>query len=220
MDTRTPINLDLYLVTDRKLSLGMPLHKVVEKAVKGGVTIVQLREKYLNTNNFIEEALEIKKILDFHGVPLVINDRTDIALAVGASGVHLGRNDMPCHLARKLMGPDKIIGLSVETFEQAEEANQHDVDYIAISPVFVTATKKELTNGLGIDGVKKISEISRHPAVAIGSIKMYNAAKVIQAGADGIAVVSAICSARDPEKAARKLIEEVRKGKNKTPCFM
>jgi thiamine-phosphate pyrophosphorylase len=145
---------------------------------------------------------------------LLINDRIDVALAVDADGVHLGQNDMPYHIARQILGPDKIIGWSVESYEQAEEANDFDVDYIAISPVFVTATKRELTNELGIEGVKKISEISRHPAVAIGSIKEHNAAEIVEAGADGIAVVSGICSADQPKEAAENLLREVHKGKN------
>ncbi len=207
------LNLDLYLVTDRGLSLGRPLTRVVEEAVKGGVTMVQLREKEMETRDFVEEAMLIKKLLRPFGVPLLINDRIDVALAVDADGVHLGQNDMPYHLARQILGENKIIGWSVESYEQARKANDFNVDYIAISPVFVTPTKKELRKELGTEGVKKISEISRHPAVAIGSIKEHNAAEIIKAGADGVAVVSGICSAEEPKEAAKKLLQEVHKGK-------
>ncbi len=208
----------LYLVTDRQLSLGRPLAEIVEKGVKGGVTIVQVREKDLPARSFIEEVLKVKEVLDRYGVPLIINDRTDIALAVDADGVHLGQSDMPCRIARRLLGPGKIIGLSVENMAQAREANEEDIDYIAISPVYTTSTKSELTRGLGIEGLKKISAVSRHPAVAIGSIGKNNAAAIIRAGASGIAVVSAICSSPDPERAAAELLKEAIKGRDlKTP---
>jgi thiamine-phosphate pyrophosphorylase len=208
------INLDLYLVTDRDLSMGRSLDWVVEKAVKGGVTIVQLREKDLETRDFIEEAQRIQKILKPYNIPLLINDRVDVALAIGADGVHLGQSDMPYHMARKILGNEAIIGLSVESIEQAKEANLYDVDYIAISPVFTTPTKEELTQELGIEGVKEITRLSKHPAVGIGSIKAHNAQDIIQAGADGVAVVSGICSADDPEKAASELREKVQQGKS------
>lgn len=209
-----PLNLDLYLVTDRDLSKGRSLDWVVEKAAKGGTTVVQLREKDMETKDFIEEAKRIQKILKPYKIPLIINDRVDVALAIGADGVHLGQTDMPYLMARKILGNDAIIGLSVESFEQAEEANRYDVDYIAISPVFTTPTKEELTQELGITGVQKITEISKHPSVAIGSIKPHNAEAIIKAGADGVAVVSAICSAEDPEKAASELRTKVQKAKS------
>jgi len=209
-----PINLDLYLVTDRDLSKGRSLDWVVEKATKGGVTVVQLREKDMETKDFIEEAKRIKKILEPYNIPLIINDRVDVALAIGADGVHLGQTDMPYPMARKILGNEAIIGLSVESIEQAEEANQFDVDYIAISPVFTTPTKEELTQELGISGVQKITGISKHPSVGIGSIKPHNAESIIKAGADGIAVVSAICSAENPEEAASELIAKVQKAKS------
>jgi thiamine-phosphate pyrophosphorylase len=208
------LNIDLYLVTDRGLSLDRPLDWVVEKAVKGGTTIVQLREKDIETRDFIELAKKLKPILKRYNVPLLINDRIDIALATDADGVHLGQSDMPYQEARRLLGKDAIIGLSVESIEQAKEANEFEVDYVAISPVYTTPTKKELTQDLGLEGVKKISEISRHPSVGIGSIKKHNAGDVIKAGADGIAVVSGICSADDPQKAAEELLYEVHKAKN------
>ncbi len=213
MNPRLLLDPLLYLVTDRKLSHGRPLTEIVEKAVAGGVTVVQLREKDMSTRAFIEEALAVKMVLDIHGVPLLINDRTDVALAVDAAGVHLGQEDMPCGIARRVLGADKIIGLSVENVQQAEEANSKDIDYIAVSPVFSTSTKKELTKGLGIEGVKKIASLSKHPAVAIGSIKENNAAAIMQAGASGIAVVSAICSSPDPEMAAAGLLREALKGR-------
>lgn len=213
MTNTKKFDLSVYLVTDRDLSLGRSLAWVVEQAVKGGTTIVQLREKDMDTKDFIDEALHIKKLLKSYGVPLLINDRVDVAQAVEADGVHLGQKDMPYKMARKILGKDTIIGLSVETFEQAEEAEKLDVDYIGISPVYTTPTKEELTKELGLEGVRRISEICRHPSVGIGSIKAHNAGDVIEAGADGVAVVSGICSAEDPEKAASELREVVENAK-------
>jgi len=201
--------LDVYLVTDRDLSKGRSLEWVVEEALKGGTDIVQLREKYMETVDFLEEARRIKAITDRYGKVLLINDRIDVALAIGADGVHIGQSDIPYHDARRLLGPDAIIGLSVETYEQAREANDFDVDYIAISPVYRTPTKEELTEELGLEGVKKITEICRHRAVGIGSIKAHNAGDVIRAGVEGVAVVSGICSADDPQAAARELKQKV-----------
>lgn len=204
----------LYLVTDRDLSLGRSLEWVVEKAVKGGTTLVQLREKDMETRPFIQSAISIKKILDPYHIPLLINDRVDVALAAGADGVHLGRHDMPYAMARNILGKNAIIGLSVETFQQAEQVSRLDADYIAISPVYTTPTKKELTQQLGLEGVRHITGICPQPAVGIGSIKPHNAAAVIRAGANGIAVVSGICSANDPEKAAQELRQVVENAKD------
>ena len=204
---RNEFDLSLYLVTDRGLSLGRSLKEVLEMALKGGVTMVQIREKEASTREFIGEVLNIKVLLKRYNVPLIINDRVDVALATDADGVHLGQNDMPWRMARRLLGPDKIIGLSVESADQIEEANAADIDYIGISPVFATPTKKELTKGLGLNGTAHITKLSRHPAVAIGGINQENAREVLQTGVDGISVVSAICSAPDPEKASRELLE-------------
>lgn len=177
--------------------------------------MVQLREKDCGTKEFLELALAVKSCLAGSGVPLIINDRLDIALACDADGVHLGQSDMPCVIARRLLGKDKIIGLSVENIRDVEEANGMDVDYVGISPVFSTATKSDTAPALGLEGVREISLLSRHPAVGIGGLNAGNAADVIRAGADGISVVSAIMSAADPYAAAaglRKTIENSRAG--------
>lgn len=206
---RAKFDLRLYLVTDRELALGRPLTDVVEKALKGGVTMVQLREKKATTRRFLQEVMDVKKILQPYNIPLIVNDRVDIALATDADGVHLGQSDMPWQMARKILGPEKIIGLSIESIEQLEEANSADIDYIGISPVFTTPTKKELEKGLGIPGTREIASQSRHPAVAIGGINIENVKDVMATGVDGISVVSAICSASDPEASARDLLERI-----------
>ncbi|MDR2084586.1 MAG: thiamine phosphate synthase [Bacteroidales bacterium] len=199
------LDLSLYLVTDRKLSLNRPLEWVVEEAVRGGVTVVQLREKDCDTREFVNLAIKLKQILSLYHVPLLINDRIDIALAADADGVHIGQSDMPYHLARKILGYNKVIGLSIENFEEAEEANKLDVDYIAVSPVFSTHTKTNTKIEFGFEGVKKVVEISKHPVIGIGNINVTNIQKIMQMGADGVAVVSAIMSATNIEEAARIL---------------
>lgn len=213
--TMKTFKLDVYLVTDRDLSKGRSLEWVVEEALKGGADIVQLREKDMDTADFVQEARRIKKLTNRYGKILLINDRIDVAMAVGADGVHIGQKDIPYTDARRLLGPEAIIGLSVESLEQADEANAYDVDYIAISPVYRTPTKEELINELGLDGVRAITRISRHKAVGIGSIKAHNAAEVIRYGANGVAVVSGICGADDPRIATQELKEIVEKAKNK-----
>jgi thiamine-phosphate pyrophosphorylase len=195
----------VYLVTDRTSLSGKSLDDVILLAVKGGAAMVQLREKDVSTRFFIEEARRIKKILAPYTVPLIINDRVDVALAVGADGVHIGQEDMPYPLARKLLGPGAIIGLSVETPEQVEAAEAFDVAYLGVSAIFVTPTKTNTQQHWGLDGLRKVRAMTHHPLVAIGGINASNAAEVMQAGADSLAVVSAICSAPDPQQAAEHL---------------
>jgi thiamine-phosphate pyrophosphorylase len=195
----------LYLVTDRGLCGQISIEDVVLLAVKGGVACVQLREKQISTRRFIEEARSIKKLLEPYKIPLIINDRVDVALACGADGVHIGQDDMPYTEARLLMGKKAIIGLSVETWEDVEESRKLDVDYIGVSPVFATPTKTDTKGAWGLDGLAKIKAVSCHPIVAIGGINEANAADVVTAGADCLAIVSAICAALDPEAAARKI---------------
>jgi len=195
----------LYLVTDRDLSLGRPLEEVVLQAVKGGVSIVQLREKRASTRFFVEQAERLKRLLTPYGVPLIINDRVDVALAVEADGVHIGQEDMPYPIARRLLGKRAIIGLSVETVEQVLEAEGYDVDYLGVSPIFETPTKTDTRGSWGLEGLAQVRKLSRHRLVAIGGLNAANAESVIRAGADSIAVVSAICSATEPQRAAEVL---------------
>ena len=197
--------LKLYLVTDRGLSLGRPLEEIVSEAVAGGVTMVQLREKDAATGEFVELGRRLMSLLKPLGVPLIINDRVDVALAVDADGVHIGQSDMSYADARRLLGPEKIIGLSVENFEDLESANKLDVDYIGISPVYGTQTKTDTAEPFGLEGLRKAVEMSVHPTVAIGGMNVATVGEVIAAGTDGVAVVSAICSAESPRDAAAEL---------------
>lgn len=198
-------DLSLYLVTDRGLSKGRSHEYIVEEAVKGGVSLVQLREKDISSKEFYQLALSLKKCLSNFNIPLIINDRLDIALAVDADGLHIGQSDLPYNIARKLMGEDKIIGLSVETIEQAHEANELDVGYIGLSPVFSTLTKSDINTPLGLDGVKEIVGFTKHKTVAIGGINVENAGDILRSGANGVAVVSAIVSHENPQQASREL---------------
>ena len=208
----SPEALRLYLVTDRPLALGRDIEWVVSEAVRGGVTMVQLREKDIDTREFIELGQKLVSLLRPLGIPLLINDRVDVALAVGADGVHIGQSDMPYDMARRLLGPEAIIGLSVENFDDIREANRIDVDYVGISPVYLTTTKTDTAAAFGQDGVRKATALSVHPSVGIGGMNMKSAAETVSNGADGIAVVSAIMSADSPADASKALLAEVLRG--------
>lgn len=195
----------VYLVTDRGLCRNRSLTDVVLQALRGGAACVQLREKELSTREFVEEAIAVKKLLLPYRVPLIINDRIDVALACGADGIHIGQDDMPYPAARQLLGPGAIIGLSVETWEDVETSQALDVNYIGVSPVFATPTKTDTKEPWGLEGLRKIKAFSRHPLVAIGGINETNAKAVVEAGAYCLAVVSAICSADNPADAAARI---------------
>jgi thiamine-phosphate pyrophosphorylase len=209
---RDGIDYGLYLVTDRDLCLGRPLLDVVAQAVAGGVSVVQLREKNTGTREFVDLGRALLALLAPLGVPLIINDRLDVALAIGAQGAHVGQSDMPVAEARRLLGPQAILGLSVETMDQLREAENLPpglVDYYGLSPIFQTATKTDTGPGWGLAGLgqarAEVEAGSKRPLVAIGGIGPANAASVLRCGAQGLAVVSAICSAPDPKAASREL---------------
>jgi thiamine-phosphate pyrophosphorylase len=211
--SKSKIDLSLYLVTDRGLSLGRTTLQIIRAAVAGGVTMVQLREKEATTRKFYEEGLKIREFLGEHTIPLIINDRLDIALALDADGVHMGQDDMPVAAARRILGDDKIIGASVFNAAEAREAEAAGADYLGLSPIFITSTKPDLTAQIGIDGITPIRHAVRIPLVGVGSMNAGNAFEAVRAGLDGVAVVSAICSHRDPEGAARAIKAEVIRAK-------
>ncbi len=203
--------LRLHLVTDSALCGERGLLAVVEAAVRGGVSCVQLREKTLGTRAFVERARQLKARLQAHGVPLIINDRVDVALACGADGVHVGQGDMAPADVRRLL-PGALIGLSIETLEQLERAELEAVDYYGISPVFSTATKTDAAAAVGLEGLRVMRAHTRRPLVAIGGIAPGNAQAVMAAGADGLAVVSALCMAPDPAEVARCFARQLHAG--------
>jgi thiamine-phosphate pyrophosphorylase len=213
MYERQKIDYSLYLVTDRALSLGRSNLEVIEAAVSGGVTLVQLREKEASTQDFYQEGLNIKDYLEAARIPLIINDRIDVALALDADGVHLGQEDMPVDVARKILGPCKIIGASAFTTQEAVAAESMGADYLGLSPIFVTTTKPELVAEIGLEGISSLKQAVKIPIVGIGSMHQSNAYEAVRAGLDGVAVVSAICSQEDPKAAAAAIKAEVMRAK-------
>lgn len=200
------IDYSLMFVTDERIREDADFLTILEASLKGGASIVQLREKKRNTKEVYKRALAAKKCCAQYAVPLIINDRVDIALAVDADGVHLGQKDLPVAIARRLLGAHKIIGWSVSNEVQAIEANQLAINYIGLSPIFNTTTKtKDLDPPLGIEGLKRLKAISNNPIICIGGIQQKNVASIIANGSDGVAVVSAISQANDPLQATKQL---------------
>ena len=196
----------LCLVTDRDLARGRPLVEIVSRAVMGGVTMVQLREKSATTRAFIEEARALKAVLAGKGVPLIVNDRLDIALAVGADGVHVGQHDMPVEAVRSLVGPGKIVGLSITDEAQISRPDAAAADYLGIGPIHPQKTKPDASAPLGLGGFARLRKLTQKPVLAIGGVKANDVPMLAEEGADGVAVVSAIMAAEDPEAAARAFI--------------
>jgi thiamine-phosphate pyrophosphorylase len=198
-------DLLLYLCTDRILSKGRPITEAVEAAIAGGVTMVQIREKQAETREFFTIALEVQAVTRRHKIPLVVNDRVDIALAIGAEGLHLGQSDIPIAVARRLVGKNMFIGVSTGTVEEAAAAEKDGADYLGVGAVFPTGSKADAGEAIGLKGLAEIRGAVKIPLVAIGGIGEANAADVIRAGADGVAVISAILSRPDIRAAAEKL---------------
>ncbi|NIQ05186.1 MAG: thiamine phosphate synthase [Candidatus Korarchaeota archaeon] len=202
--------LDVYPITDDRFGW---MHVQIAKAViNAGVEILQFREKKKGLRECITVATALRKLTRKKGVTFIVNDRVDLAQAVDADGVHLGQNDMPLHIARKILGEDKIIGISAETIEQAKKGAMK-ADYLGVGPIFPTSTKKGVGPALGLDSLKKISEAVNIPVVGIGGITLNNVREVIENGAEGIAVISAIAEKKNPYKVTVELLEKVRKAK-------
>lgn len=200
----------LYFVTPE---IGDDVHQwesTIIEAVKGGVNIIQVRDKRNSSKRVISAIKRIRPLLCQAKVPLLINDRVDIAVVVQADGVHLGQSDLTVSEARSILGHEAIIGLSVETIEQAREAEQENVHYLAASPVFASKTKLDCHFHWGIDGLKQLCAISSHPIIAIGGIHKANMEQVLAHKVAGIAVVSAISSAPCPQTATKELLNKIR----------
>lgn len=206
-------DLSLYLVTDPDAGKERTVQEVVEKAISGGVTMVQMREKEGDTGQLLEKAKKLKEILAENGIPFIIDDRIDIMLAVDADGVHVGQSDMPCVIARKLIGKDKILGISVHTVEEAMKAEKEGADYLGVGAIFSTKTKKD-ADAVSLETLKKIVESASIPVVAIGGIQAKNVMRLQGSGIHGIAVVSAIMKAEDPmenAKVLKEIVKEIKK---------
>ena len=199
-------NLHLYLVTDEAAKCRHSLLETVQRAVDGGVTIVQYRSTNPDAGTCYREALPIRDFLASHGVPFIVNNRIDLALALDADGVHIGQRDLPVPAVRAMIGPDRILGLSVSNADQLRAVDAALVDYLGMGPVFPTISKLNAPPVLGVDGFAALASQSPLPVVAIGGLDVERARLVRATGAaSGIAVVSAICGAEDPEAAARAL---------------
>ncbi|MEW6547253.1 MAG: thiamine phosphate synthase [Bacillota bacterium] len=210
---RKHFDLSLYLVTDRQLARGRPLEEVVRAAIAGGVTAIQLREKDVTTRDYVALAQALRAITREAGVIFIVNDRLDVALAADADGVHVGQDDMPAALARRLLGPDKILGVTAANEAQARQAQADGADYLGCNAVFATPTKTDTGPPLGLDGLRRLVASVSIPVVAIGGINADNASGVMACGVAGIAVVSAIMAAPDVTAAARELRAIVSAGK-------
>jgi thiamine-phosphate pyrophosphorylase len=205
MTRRRPLDPRLYLVAGTDAVGGRDLLDLVSAAVAGGVTCVQLREKAMAEAEFIRLARALKARLAPLDVPLIINDSLTVALAAGADGLHLGQDDLPAKEARAALGPERILGLSAGNLTEARRVDAALVDYVGVGPVFPTGTKADAGAAIGLDGVAALRAYFTLPLVAIGGIQESNAADVARCGVEGLAVVSAICGAQDPEAAARGL---------------
>lgn len=201
---KSKIDYSLYLCTDRSLMTAPTLEQAVNDAIKGGCTVVQLREKHATSREFYQLALSLKRITGYYGIPLIINDRLDIAAAVNAEGVHLGQKDLPADIARAVLGEEKIIGVSANNLQAAINAELDGADYIGVGAVFQTSTKTD-TKPVTIDKLKEIRSAVKIPMVAIGGIKRSNISQLNGTGIHGVAVVSAVIGSKNITAAAREL---------------
>ncbi|WP_295599905.1 thiamine phosphate synthase [uncultured Methanobrevibacter sp.] len=199
------LDLSLYLVTDKSDDVEKFL-KTIEEAIQGGVSVVQIREKTADTLDFYNLALKVKEITTRYNVPLIINDRVDVALAIDADGVHVGQSDMPCDVTRKLVGDDKIVGVSAATIEEAQKAERDGADYIGTGAVFPTSTKDDAPS-ITKKELKEVVDSIDIPVVAIGGITLDNASELTNTGIAGLSVVSAIMSSDNPKESSKKLLK-------------
>ncbi|MFO7917205.1 MAG: thiamine phosphate synthase [Anaerolineae bacterium] len=210
------VDWSVYVITDRRAAGDRSTIRVIEAAIAGGASVVQMREKEGTTRELIALGRGLHKVTRKVRVPLIVNDRLDIALALDAEGVHVGQEDMPAPMARRLLGPERILGVSAGTVEEARRAERDGATYLGVGDVYGTPSKENAGTPIGIEGLREIAEGVSIPVVGIGGITADNAAAVIEAGAAGVAVISAVVAAQDPRAAARRLKEIVRQAKQHT----
>jgi thiamine-phosphate pyrophosphorylase len=203
------MDCSLYVITDRRLARGRSHLEVARSAIQGGATVVQLRDKEATTRELVETGRLLRALTRKLGATLIVNDRADVALAVEADGVHLGVDDLPVPIARRLMGPQAIIGFSPETVEGARQAEADGADYLGVGAVFGTGTKPDAGSPIGLEGLREMVQAVSIPVVAIGGITAANAARCIRAGAAGVAVIGTVVGAENIEAAARRLRERI-----------
>jgi thiamine-phosphate pyrophosphorylase len=209
----------LYVITGNAFLNGRSLEEVIRKVISGGADCIQLREKDVSTRELLEMGSVLRRITRENGVPFIVNDRLDIALAVEADGVHLGQDDLPIEAARKIMGPHKIIGISTHDVKEAVAAERAGADYIGLGPVKATQTKLDAEPAIGVEGIREVRRHVSLPIVAIGGIKQGDVADIIRAGATGVAVISAVIGADDVFRASfdmRKEVDRIRREHNGT----
>ncbi|KYH30610.1 thiamine-phosphate synthase [Clostridium tepidiprofundi DSM 19306] len=208
MNVKTKVDYSLYLVTDREILGERDLIKSIEDAILGGATLIQLREKNISTLNFYKIALKVKELTTRNNIPLIINDRLDIVLAVDAEGLHIGQDDMPLEIARNILGEDKIIGLSTSTLDEAIEAEKNGADYIGVGAMFPTSTKQD-AKSVTLDELRTIKEAVNIPVVGIGGINKSNILSLMETGVDGAAIISAILGEKNIRQTCKDFKEMI-----------
>lgn len=199
------VDYSLYVITDQRTAGGRSLVEVVQVAIRGGATVIQLREKEASTRKMLSLGRQLQELTRRVGLPLIVDDRVDLALALQAEGVHLGQDDMPAEVARKLIGPDRILGVSARSVAEAKEAEAAGADYLGVGDIFGTPSKLDAGAPIGLERFAEIVRSVSIPVVGIGGVTLENAPLVMQSGAAGVAVISAVIGAPDPEAAARRL---------------
>lgn len=200
---------DLYVITDSKLSQGRSHEEVVRRAIAGGASVIQLRDKEASTRKLVEIGARLRALTREAGATFTVNDRLDVALAVGADGVHLGQEDMPARLARQLLGQGQILGVSATSLAEALQAEADGADYLGVGPIFPTATKPDAAPAMGLEALAEVVRQVSIPVVAIGGITSENVEGVVSTGVEGVAVVSAVVSAPDIQAAAQELLAKI-----------
>lgn len=216
VQTSRPIDLRVYLITDAQQCEGLGIIATVEAAVRGGVTVVQLRDSTAPDDEFIRMGQELSAALKGSGVPLIIDDRVELVEAIGADGAHVGQSDLPAEEARRVLGPDALLGLSVSRASEIDVARgfaDGTIDYLGVGPVWATSSKPNHGPTIGLDGLSELSARSPWPVVAIGGINVERLASVRRNGGDGGAVISAVCGQEDPEAASAQLVAAWERGR-------
>jgi len=203
----------LYVIVGTGSNREKPLLDIAREAIEGGASVIQLREKEMKARELVETGLKLRALTAEKGVKFIVNDRVDVARAVDADGVHLGQEDLPLAMAREILGPDKVIGISASSIQEALAAEREGADYIGLGAVFATRTKGDAGRPVGVEMVREVVRRVSIPVVAIGGIDLDNVGQVVRAGADGIAVVSAVTTVSDVAGAARRLLNRIKEAK-------
>ncbi len=205
------VDFRFYVITAENIEKGYSHLDLAQAAIKGGVTLIQFREKNKSTRELLEIGFKLRELTFRAKIPLIVNDRLDIALAIGSEGIHIGQEDMPLTIARKLLGPKKIIGVSARNIQEAIEAERSGADYLGVGPIFETPSKEDAGEPIGCQTLRAIKNKVRIPVVAVGGVNLANLEEIFLAGADGVAVISAITGQADMVKAAKEMREKIDK---------